>query len=118
VQTHRSRTRWTPRSTGLLDRTGEREKELKNIIKKGKRVQTVKETQSWYLTVSTSCVQKAVLQIRDILLRLRIRGSVQQANESGSCSVCHWPSSAKKKLLFCLLLFVGTFTAFFKDKRS
>jgi hypothetical protein len=48
---------------------------------------------------------KSVLRIHDILvwIRIRIHGSM--------------PLIFKKKL-FCLLLFEGTFTSFFKDKKS
>ncbi len=42
---------------------------------------------------------------------------------SGSCYFRHWPSRCQqktnlKKMFFCLLLFEGTFTSFFKDKKS
>ncbi len=44
-------------------------------------------------------------------------------NGSGSCYFRHWPSRCKQKTkfltqFFCLLLFEGTFTFFFKDKKS
>ncbi len=41
---------------------------------------------------------------------------------SGSCYFRHWPTRCQQiifnKKLFCLLLFEGTFTSFFKDKKS
>ncbi len=42
---------------------------------------------------------------------------------SGSCYFCHWPSRFQQKTnfltqFFCLLFFEGTFTSFFKDKKS
>jgi hypothetical protein len=42
---------------------------------------------------------------------------------SGSCYFSHWPSRCQQKTnfwhnFFCLLLFEGTFTSFFKDKKS
>ncbi len=49
-----------------------------------------------------------MLQIRDILVRIRIRGSLPLANGSGSGSGS----------FFCLLLFQATFASFFKDKKS
>ncbi len=73
-------------------------------------------------------------RIHGILVWIRIRGSMPLTNrfgcESGSCYFRHWPSNANKKLIlkkvvkiviknfFCLLLFAGTFTSFFKDKKS
>ncbi len=66
-----------------------------------------------------------VFRIRDILVRIRIRilESVPLTNGtgSGSCSFRQWPSRRQKKIFFkkvlCLFLF-GTFTSFFKDKKS
>ncbi len=67
------------------------------------------------------------------LVWIRIRGSMPLSNGSGSgfgsgfgsgsCYFRHWPSRRlqKNNLLkknFCLLLFEGTFTSFFKDKKS
>ncbi len=73
----------------------------------------------------------AVLRIHDILvwIRIRIRGSMPLTNGSGSgCGsgsfYCHhWPSRCQqkntlKKKFFCILLFEGTFTSFFKGKKS
>ncbi len=42
---------------------------------------------------------------------------------SGSCHFRHWPSRSQQKTIFkkknfCLLLFEGTFTSFFKDKEE
>ncbi len=42
---------------------------------------------------------------------------------SGSCYFRHWPSRCQQKTslekkIFCVLLFGGTFTSFFKDKKS
>ncbi len=64
-----------------------------------------------------------VLLIHDILVGIRIRGSMPLTNGSGSCYFPHWPSRANKKLFFskfsCFFLFFeGIFTSFFKDKKS
>ncbi len=73
-----------------------------------------------------------VLRIHDILvwirIRIWIRGSMPLTNGSGSgfgsaSCFCYWPSRRQqktnlKKKFFCLLLFEGTFTSFFKDKKS
>ncbi len=65
-----------------------------------------------------------VLRIHDILLWIRIwiRGSMPLTNGSGSCYFRHWSSRCQQKIVFfkfsCLLLFEGTFTSFFKDKKS
>jgi hypothetical protein len=68
-----------------------------------------------------------VLRIHDILvwIRIRIRGSMPLTNGSGSGfrsfyfhhspSRCQQKTNLKKKF-FCTLLFIGTFTSFFKDK--
>jgi hypothetical protein len=67
---------------------------------------------------------KAVLRIHDILLwiRIRIRGSMPLTNGFGFCYFRHRPSrrqlNTNKKKFFCLLLFEGTFTSFFKVKKS
>jgi hypothetical protein len=46
-----------------------------------------------------------VLQIHDILVWIRIRGSMPLTNESGSCPFCHFDSQdANKKLIFLKLL--------------
>ncbi len=68
---------------------------------------------------------RPVLRIHDILLWIRIRGSMPLTNGSGSgcgygsCYFCHWPSRFQQKTkFFYLLLFEGTFTSFFRDKKS
>ncbi len=66
------------------------------------------------------------VQICDIVLGFRIRGSSPLANgsgsDSGSCHFRHWPSRSQQKSIFYkffwLLLFEGTFTSFFKHKKS
>jgi hypothetical protein len=71
-----------------------------------------------------------VLRIHDILvwirIRIWIRGSMPLTNGSesgsGSCYFRHWPSRCQQKTNFliffcCFLLFKGTFTSFFKDKK-
>ncbi len=61
---------------------------------------------------------KLALWIRDILVRIRIRGSVQLTYGSGSFFfVSGWQHANKNKFLFRFLLlitFEGTFTSFFK----
>ncbi len=64
-----------------------------------------------------------MLRIHDILVRVRIRGSIPMTNGYGSCYFHQWPSRSQQKIIFfstfsCLLLFEGTFTSFFKDKKS
>ncbi len=72
-----------------------------------------------------------MLWIRDILVRIRIRGSVLPlTNGSGSgsgswsCYFRLWPSRRQQKTILFLsfsvyyLLFEGTFTSFFWDKKS
>jgi hypothetical protein len=74
-----------------------------------------------------------VLRIHDILvwirIRIWIRGSIPLTNGSGSgCGsgsfyFHHWPPRSQQKTnffykFFCILLFEGTFTSFFKDKKS
>ncbi len=65
-----------------------------------------------------------VLRIHDILVWIRIRGSTPLTNGSGSFYFHHWPSRCQQKIFFfkqvffCILLFKGTFTSFFKDKKS
>ncbi len=57
--------------------------------------------------------------ICDILVRIRIRGAMLLTNGSGSCYFCHWPLRGQQKsIFFCSLLVEGTFTSFFKDKKS
>ncbi len=52
----------------------------------------------------------AVLRIHDILVRIRIRGSIPLTNGS---YFRQWPSRRQQ-----LLIFEGTFTSFFIDKKS
>ncbi len=67
-----------------------------------------------------------VLRNRGILVRIRIRGSVFLNNKSGSGSCYFSPVTfmMKTKNIFVLffglllILFEGTFTSFFKDKKS
>jgi hypothetical protein len=76
-------------------------------------------------------IRTSVFRIHDILvwIRMWIRGSMPLTNGSGSgcgyvsCYFCQWPSRGQRKLIlfkkfFCLLLFEGTFTSLFKDKKS
>ncbi len=66
----------------------------------------------------------AVFRIHDILVWVRIRGSMPLTNgfgfESGSGYFRHWPSRRQQQtnIYFCLLLSEGTFTSFIKDKKS
>ncbi len=66
----------------------------------------------------------AVLRIHAILMwiRIRIRGSLPLTDGSGfgsrSFYFHHWPSRRPQKTNICILLFEGTFTSFFKDKKS
>ncbi len=68
----------------------------------------------------------AVLRIHEILVRIRIRWSIYLANRSDAdpdpAIFVNNLLNVNKKLLFfqffCLLLFKGTFTTFFKDKNS
>ncbi len=59
-----------------------------------------------------------------IRIRIRIRGFMPLSNGSGSCYFRHWPSRGHQEstgvviVFFCLFLFEGTFTSFFKDKKS
>ncbi len=53
--------------------------------------------------------------------RIRIRGSIPRTNGPwfGSCNFRHWcQQKTIFSKLFCLLLFEGTSTSFFKDKKS
>ncbi len=65
-----------------------------------------------------------MFRIRDILVRILIRicGSLPLINGSGSFSFRQWSSKRHQKIIFfwcfCLLLFEGKFTSFFKDKKS
>ncbi len=66
-----------------------------------------------------------VLRIDDILVwfQIRIRGSMPLTNGSGfgsrSYYFRHWPSRGQQKTYFLkVLLFEGTFTSVFKDKKS
>ncbi len=70
----------------------------------------------------------SLFRIHDILvwIRIRIHRSMPLTNGSGcgsgTCYFRHWPSRGQQKTnlkkFFCLLLFEGTFTSFFKDKNS
>ncbi len=40
-----------------------------------------------------------MLRIHDILVRIRIRGSIPLTNGSRSCYFCHWPSRRQQKLI-------------------
>ncbi len=55
---------------------------------------------------------KTVLRIRDILVQIRIRGSVPLTNEFWSASYYF------RRQSFLLITFEATFTSFFKDKKS
>jgi hypothetical protein len=63
--------------------------------------------------------QIPVLRIHDILVWIRIRGSMHLNNGSGSSYFRHRPSRGQQKTnlkkIFCLLLFEGTITSFFKE---
>ncbi len=68
-----------------------------------------------------------VLRIHDILVWIRIRGSMPPTNGSGSrfgsgsCFFHHWPTRRRQKILkkfLCILIFECTFTSFVKDKKS
>ncbi len=74
----------------------------------------------FYRLVYSSCPAvlflcfQVVLLIRDILIRIRIRGSVMHTN--GSCYFSHWPSRRQFFLPFTFWRY--TFTLFFRDKKS
>ncbi len=53
-----------------------------------------------------------------ILVRIRIRGSIPLTYGSGSCSFRQWRSRYQQVFLLTVLLFEGTFTSVFKDKKS
>ncbi len=62
---------------------------------------------------------KAVLRIHDILVWILIR--LMDPNVDPSIFVINLPDCNKnnlKKKIFCLLLFEGTFTSFYKGKKS
>ena len=68
-------------------------------------------------------VPYAVMQIHDILVWIRIRGSMPLTNRSGSCYFRHWPSRSQQKTnclmkFFRWLLFEGIFRSFFIDIKS
>ncbi len=69
-------------------------------------------------------VWEALLRIHDILGRIQIRGCMPLTNGSESGSwirillFSSLPSRCQQKTIFCLFLFEGTFTSFFKDKKS
>ena len=58
--------------------------------------------------------KKPVMRMHEILVRIRIRGSLPLTNGFGfgSCSFHQWTSRHQQKV-FCLLHFEGTFTSFF-----
>ncbi len=62
---------------------------------------------------------KPVLRIPDIMVRIRIRGSVPLTNRSGSCYFRQWSSRWQQQKIFyffCFLLFEATLTSIFKEK--
>jgi hypothetical protein len=66
-----------------------------------------------------------VLRIHEILGRIRIRGSIPMDTDPDSdpdldpvIFISDLQGVNNKLLVFCLLLFEGTFTSFFKDKKS
>jgi hypothetical protein len=68
-----------------------------------------------------SASSAAVFRIHNILVWIRIRGSMPLTNGSGSCYFRHRPSRCQQKTnflfnFFCLLLFEDTFTFFSKIK--
>jgi hypothetical protein len=66
-------------------------------------------------------LSKAVLRIRDMFVRIRIRGSVPLTNGSGSCYFRHWPRRRQpKKFISVFLLFSFWMNIYiiFKDKKS
>ncbi len=91
-------------------------------------------TNCWFLTSgivvcqsskTSSVCSEPVFRIHDILGWIRIRGSMPLTNGSGSrsCFFRHGPSRCQQKTnfwhyFFCILLFEGTFTSLFKDKKS
>jgi hypothetical protein len=82
------------------------------------RVSEGTESQARFLKFIFKIVHYPVLRIHEILVRIRIRGSIALTNGSGSRS-CFFVSDLQDvKKVFCLLLFEGTFTSFFKDKKS
>jgi hypothetical protein len=56
------------------------------------------------ITQGVNCVPgmllNAVLRIHDILVWIRIRGSMPLTNGSGSCYFHHWPSRRQQKIIF------------------
>ncbi len=79
--------------------------------------------QQWLFLMFRLWLFLPVLRIHKILVRIRIRTrkSIPLTNGSGcrfaSCYFSQWHSRHQQKV-FCLLLFEGTFTSFFKDKKS
>ncbi len=73
-----------------------------------------------YLRIRTKVSYQPMLRIHDILVWIRIRGSMPLTNGSGS-HFRHWPSRGQQKTdffndkVFLLFTFWGTFTSFFKD---
>jgi hypothetical protein len=58
-----------------------------------------------------------MFRIHDILVWIRILGTMPLTNGSGSGSCYFLTKTNLKKRFFCLLLFEGIFTSFFKDKK-
>ncbi len=75
------------------------------------------------MTGNSLTLKILVLRIHEILVWIRIRGSIPLINGSGcgsgSCYFRQWPEKKNYlKNFFCLLLFEGTFKRFFTDKKS
>jgi len=62
------------------------------------------------------------MRIHEILVRIRIHGSIMDPDADPAILVSDLQDANKKKFFslsfFCLLLFHGTFTTFLKDKKS
>ncbi len=57
--------------------------------------------------------------IRNILARIRIRGSVSLTNRSGfpgSCSLCQWPLTHQHQIIVFLVIFLITFIILQREK--
>jgi hypothetical protein len=93
------------RLTGLMNPdpvpTADQEQKGRNGPKKGKRWNFIIRRARYSLRRVETCPGdlksinqklKAALRIRDILVRIRIRGSVPLTNGSGSCHFRYWPS--------------------------
>ncbi len=69
------------------------------------RIRKTKTLTGWYrYTKGGGTIRgwrwKAVLRIYDILVWIRIRGSMPLTNGSGSCYFRHWPQDANKNFFF------------------